>query len=154
MRRYITLIFLSLLSFGSFTQENTSGQKLDRTIVEWTPLKSFDNVLIEYRFITCEATVGYDKEIIQLRITNTTSENIELSWHMYLYYNGICKTCDYPYEYKYSLSLTPNQVLSGDCALDSDHQLKIFSKFSDPAYKGGSQLTDFELHDLKIITIK
>lgn len=154
MKRYFTLIFVSILCFTSFSQENTSKSKLDKSIVDWTPLKSDDNVLIEYRFAICDSEIGYDKEIIELRFTNLTSGNVQLNWHMYLYYNGVCKTCDYPEEYNYSLVLTANQVLSGDCALDGDHQLKIFSKFNDANYKGGSQLTDFELHNLIITTIK
>lgn len=154
MKRYLTLIFISLLSSASFTQENTSKSKLDHSIIEWTILKTVGEVQIEYRFANCEREIGYDKEIIELRFTNNSDENISINWHMYLYYNGICKTCDYPQEYKYSIALSPNQILSGDCALDADHQLTIFSKFNDPNYTGGSLLTDFELYDLTISTIK
>jgi len=154
MKRYFTLIFVSLLCFTSFSQEKTTKSKFDRSIVDWTLLKSDANVLIEYRFANCDSEIGYDKEIIEFRFTNLTSEKVQLNWHMFLYYNGICKTCYFPEEYNFSLTLTPNKILSGDCSLDGDHQLKIFSKFNDPNYTGGSQLTDFELHDLKIATIK
>lgn len=153
MRRFIPLIFISLLSFSSIAQEEPIS-KIEWSVEDWTSLRTESNVLIEYRFINCEAQIGYDKEMIQLRFTNSSTQQVNVNWHLYLYYNGICKTCDFPQEYTYTLSLMPGQVLTGDCALESDHQLKIFSKFTDANYKGGSILTDFELHNLKITTIQ
>lgn len=153
MRTLFILTGLLFLNFYSVAQEE-SETKLDHAVREWKVFKSEENVMIEYRFVDCEATIGYDKEIIQLRVSNTSSQKIHLEWHMYLFYNGVCKTCDYPQEYKYVLTLEPNQTLSGDCAMGSDHRLTIFSKFNDPKYTGGSQLTNFDFHNLKITTIQ
>lgn len=153
MRNLFVLTGLLFLNLCSFSQEKSEA-KLDHSIREWKVLKSEPNVTIEYQFSDCEATIGYDKEIIQLRISNTSTEKIQLDWHMYLFYNGVCKTCDYPQEYKYTLTLEPNQSLSGDCVMGSDHRLTIFSKFNDPNYTGGSFLTDFDFHNLTITTIQ
>lgn len=152
MRTLLILTGLLFINLHAVAQEK-SEKKLDHSVREWEVYKSDQNCLIEYRFADCEASIGYDKEIIQFRISNTSSEKIQLDWHMYLFYNGVCKTCDYPQEYKYELTLEPNQIVSGDCALGSDHRLTIFSKFNDPKYTGGSQLTDFDFHNLTITTI-
>lgn len=153
MRTLFILTGLIISSFWSVAQEK-STKELDHSIKEWTTFTSNDQILVEFKFADCEAEIGYDKELILLRFTNKTEETVEINWHEHLYYNGLCKTCDYPQEYTYILKLAPNQSVSGDCEMGSDHRLTIFSKFNDSKYTGGSQLTDFDLNDLKVNSIK
>ena len=154
MKTLFVLTSIVLCSFLSFSQEKSIKNKLDNSIRNWTELKSFDQVSIDFKFEDCDASMGYDKEVIHLKITNKTSEKITMTWHMWLYFNGVCKTCDYPQEYTYTLNLEPNQTLEGDCSLNSDNRLSIFSKFNDSRYTGGSYLTDFDMHNMKITSIK
>lgn len=148
------MISLSLIGFWSNAQGKSAETKLDRTVREWKSMKSDDLVNIEYRFADCDPTIGFNKEIVQLQFTNKTDQKVELSWHIYMYYNGVCKTCDYPQEYVYTLTLDPHQSVSGDCSLESDSRLTIFSRFIDQGYKGNQMLTNFDLHDLTITPIK
>lgn len=154
MKRLFFLIGISMMSFWSNAQEIAKESKLDRTVREWQTYKSENNVLIDYRFADCDAAIGYDKEVVQLKMTNTSTEKVELSWHIYLYYNGVCKTCDYPQEYVYNVILEPNQSIEGSCGLEYDSRITYFSRFIDAGYKGNQQLTNFELHGLTVKTIK
>jgi len=143
-----------MMSLWSNAQEIAKESKLDRTVREWQAYKSDNNVSIDYRFADCDPEIGYNKEVVQLKMTNTSAEKVELNYHIYLYYNGVCKTCDYPQEYVYSVTLEPGQTVEGSCGLEYDSRLTYFSRFTDAGYKGNQQLTDFELHGLTIKTIK
>ena len=84
------------------------------------------------------------------RSTNKTSQKLSLSWHKILYYAGTCRTCDFPIEYHYDLSVEPNQIVEGDCDPQSGYDLKLFSKFIDSSYSQGDQLTAFKLADFSV----
>jgi hypothetical protein len=143
-----------MLSFRSNAQEISKESKLDRSLRDWTNYSSSNNVSIDYRFADCDEAIGYDKEVVQLKVTNNSTDKVELNYHIYLYYNGVCKTCDYPQEYVYKVVLEPNQTLEGSCDLEYDSRLTYFSRFKDAGYKGNQQLTNFELHGLTINAIK
>jgi hypothetical protein len=154
VKRLFFLIGISILSFWSSAQEVSKESKLDRTVRNWQSFRTENNVSIDYRFADCDASIGYDKEVVQLKMTNNSSEKVELNYHVYLYYNGICKTCDFPQEYVYSVTLEPNQTIEGSCGLEYDSRITYFSRFIDASYKGNQQLTGFDLHGLTIKPIK
>lgn len=152
MKKLTLIIGFSLLNILIFSQEN-SKPKLDNSIREWTPIAEESNVLINYKFVDCEAEIGYDQELILFQITNNSDQKIEIEWFMHLYYNGVCKTCDYPDEYIYVLTVEPNQTIEGECSMYSEYRLKAFSKFLDERYTGGTQLTSFELKNIKVTSL-
>lgn len=156
MKIVLFLIGFSILSFISNAQEAKTTikleKKLDNNVKDWTTLNSPSEIQIDYKFNNCDPTIGYDVEKVLLQFTNKTDKTIQIKWHLILYYNEICKTCDYPQEYTFELTLGPNEILSGNCSLESDHKLTLFSKFLDERYKVKNELTSFELKDFEIIT--
>lgn len=153
MRTFLITIGISILNFIVLSQENTLENKFEKT-KEWTVISTEKSVEIDYKIADCDAEIGYDKELVLLKVTNNSDHKVELKWHSHLYYNGVCKTCDFPEEYSVSIILEPNESLSGDCTVNSDSRLTLFCKFLDSNYKGKSQLTNFELKNIQIITIK
>jgi hypothetical protein len=135
-------------------QDWEKKSKIDLTSKDWVTLSTFSNLTIEFKSSDCNPGIGYQKQNILLRFTNTSTETIKISWHALLEYSGVCKTCDYPEEYSYELILKPTEVLEGDCSLNYDNRVVIFSKYLDERYTGKSQLTDFELGSLTILSVE
>ncbi len=154
MKYTLSLLFLLLLPLFGTSQVKSADGKLDRNIRDWNNLTNTEKYSIDYKFLDCDPEIGFNKEIIAFRFVNKTNEKIELSWHSYLYYNGKCKTCDYPQEYGASIVLNPNETFSADCSNEGDQQRAFFSRFVDSGYKGNSLLTDFNLHGLQMKVIK
>lgn len=135
-------------------QNEENKNKIDLSVSDWTTLSVHNQLTIEFKSSACNPGIGYQKENILLRFTNTSTETIKISWHALLEYSGVCKTCDYPEEYSYELILKPNEVLEGDCSLNYDNRVVIFSKYLDERYTGKSQLTGFELGNLIILPVQ
>ena len=119
----------------------------------WINLISNSDFKIDYKLSKCDPEIGYDQELILLKVTNISSEKATISWHATLYYNGVCKTCDYPEEYTFSVELKQNEVAEGVCGIYEKSSLQIFSKFLDDRYTGGSRLSDFKLTNCTLIPV-
>ena len=119
----------------------------------WTTYIDNQDIQIEYMFADCDPAMGYDFQQVHFKFTNKTNSNLELSWHIDLYYNEICKTCDYEFEYTRTLNLSPSEILEGTCSRDSANELKLFSKFIDQNYTKGDKLTGFQLQSLTVSEI-
>ena len=117
---------------------------------EWTLYESNEQFDIEYKASNCNPRIGYDKEMILLRFTNKTSSKLIVDWHMIMFYNRKCKTCDYFDEYHYSVSVDANSKIEGNCMIESNYMLKMFSKFIDTKYTLGERLTSFELKNINV----
>lgn len=154
MKYLLQFAFVAIMSHLVHAQDLEKKSKIDLSATNWTALSTFNNLTIEFKSSACDVGIGYEKENILLRFTNTSSEIIKISWHALLEYNGMCKTCDYPEEYSYELILKPTGVLEGDCSLNYDNRVVIFSKYLDERYTGKSQLTDFELGGLTILPVE
>lgn len=142
------------MSHMTLAQNEPKKSTIDFSATDWTSLIVQNKLLVDYKTIECNPGIGYKKENVFLRFTNTSSETIKITWHALLDYSGVCKTCDYPEEYSYELILKPNEVLEGDCSVNYDNRVVIFSKYLDERYTGKSQLTDFELGSLTILPIQ
>jgi hypothetical protein len=92
---------------------------------------------------------GILKEHIILRIENTTSEPVVVSWYLKTWYGGTCRSCslDQPNEYNKHIYLKPGQVLTGFSS-KGEPQLRIFHGF--PERPETSVLTAFELADFNV----
>ena len=120
----------------------------------WINLTRNPDFQIDFKLSKCDPEIGYDQELILLKVKNTGTEKATISWHAILYYNGVCKTCDYPEEYTFSVELNPNEEVEGICGIYENSSLQIFSKFLDDRYTGGSRLSDFQLKNLTSIPVK
>ncbi len=144
-----TLVFFCLFSKGQSYQTDSISIK-NIIVNDWITYFSNSDVEINYKVSQCDPSIGYDSEMILLKVENKTSSDILMDWHMILYYSQTCKTCDYFDEYHYSISLPANNEIQGNCDINSNYQLKIFSKFIDPNYTLNEQLTSFELRGLTV----
>lgn len=150
----LTLGLLVVTAFG-FAQDAYQiplTSTVDNTPTNWTTYVSDPLLDVDYKFIQCEHEIGYDQEYLIFRITNKTDYNLTLAWDMILHYNGRCKTCgpDYEDEYNYSIIVTANNSVAGECELGSEYTLKVFSKFINVSKPLENQLTAFQLGNLKI----
>jgi hypothetical protein len=151
MKTFTIIAIISLFATISFSQNSNSidlafldlKQKVERN-TEWQVYSQTDQLIIEYKFENCNPRIGYDKESVILRFTNRNKFDIELNWHMLLFYDGVCKTCEFPEEYDFTLNLTSFETIEGSCDLNSDYKTKIFSKFNDVNYTKGAVLTGFQ----------
>ncbi len=139
----ISFIFISVLAIAqkNVTQEQTLGDS--------GLLYEDSSVSISYNKVNCYPRIGFDQEVLILTFQNFSEQNIKLSWHSILFYNGVCKTCDYPEEYTFELELKANEILTGNCD-DFDQRFVVFSKFIDSGYKGNAKLTNIKLENFKI----
>jgi hypothetical protein len=144
--KYPLIIWLALTCFDLNAQKSNG---YDYPILDSAILYSDSSLKISYERVSCKPSFGFDQEVLIFSFINLTSENLKISWHSKLYYNGVCKTCDYPDEYTFELLLPPNALLKGDC-LSSDQRLIVFSKFIDSGYKGNAQLTGLNIDALTI----
>ena len=151
-----TTLFAVVFTFIGFTQQGYStdlieADRNEQNPIDWLTYYDNEEFVIEYKFVECDPSIGYDNESILLKFNNKTSQTITISWNKNLYYDGVCKTCDYPDEYHYELQLQPMVEVEGNCDIYSDSKLKIFSKFVDQNYTKGLKLTAFELSKLNLI---
>ncbi|MBD3638288.1 MAG: hypothetical protein HUJ25_13125 [Crocinitomicaceae bacterium] len=138
-------------------QQNIETQKVsvkESNPTAWTTYISNNYVKIDYRFVECDPPYGYDAQYILIRITNLSHKPFKLSWHHELYYGNDCTTCGYTDEYGFEVTAEGNVVLEGSCGYEDDFQLKIFSRFTDKAYKGGAKpLSAFQFNNLTLTFI-
>lgn len=154
MMKKILILFFLLGTIGSY------GQTISTNLVEtrgnyptdWTIYVDETDFSIEYKFVDCQPKYGYDAQYLILKITNKTASKIALEWNSEVYRDNKCNTCNYPDEYHFSISIAANEVVIGNCDLESDRNLKIFSKFIDPQAKNTSHMTAFKLGNLTQIT--
>jgi hypothetical protein len=132
MNMRFTIIGLLLFSSTTFAQKEISKSGIE---IQTKPLHC--NVPSE----------GYEADLIQLTITNTTNQVKTISYSFELYYDGACATCGHP-EMLFTQILQPNEKLVGVC-LDRNRQgLTIFDHM--PAHLTKTQLTDFNIVNVMV----
>jgi hypothetical protein len=150
VKNLLCYFLFSGIFLSAYSQSSSSKQNIDLSAHEWIQLIAENGLTVEYKFNECTPSIGYKKENAFLKFTNTSASVLTISWHAHLYYNGVCKTCSYPEEYSYSLTLQPGESLEGDCSENYDNRVIIFSRYLDERYTGGSSLTDFKLSNLSV----
>ncbi|MEN9700163.1 MAG: hypothetical protein RLZZ301_1361 [Bacteroidota bacterium] len=104
---------------------------------------SKNGVTIDTKPLHCNVpSEGYEADLIQLAVVNTTNEVKTITYSFQLYYDGQCATCDQP-EYVYTQVLQPKEKLEGVCLDRTNLGLTIFDHM--PANLTKTQLTDFNI---------
>lgn len=158
MKKLLLLILtLTSLSNHFIAQQeiptNTINTR-DSHPLEWVSYFENDQIKIEYKFLNCDPSMGYDFEQVIFKFENKTSTKIDIDWHIHLYYNNKCATCDYPIEYSRTLRLIGNESKEGNCDRETIDELKLFSQFTDANYTKGSKLTGFQLASFILTTLE
>ena len=129
MKRLLFLFILlcagTQLNAQEYYQTNLIDVKTEKP-TNWELYFFNEDFKIEYKFVDCDPSMGFDTESVLLKFTNRTAAVLQLNWHLFLHYDGTCRTCDYPEEYSYELSLDPNEQIEGACEPDPGYTLIIF----------------------------
>lgn len=147
---FVSLIMSFFYLHGIAQQEYSTIQVHISTVAsdnptDWTAYIDNTTFKVEYKMVNCDPNKGFDFEAVFFKITNKTSDKLGFSWHKHLYYAGICRSCNYPEEYSYDMSLGANEIVEGDCDSQTGYHLKLFSIFNDANYSSGDALTAFKL---------
>lgn len=130
-----------ILGFSSFTSHDAP----------WSEYFQNEQVKIEINAEACNnEQAGTYKNYVFLRITNKTSENIEVSFTKELWYDGVCSNCNGGDEAKTNIILKANETVQGTCDA-STKELKMFQSMQNGSKK---VLSKFELKDLTVSTLK
>lgn len=146
---FILSIFISALLYGQVEVTTPILDVKKSYSNDWKVYVDESDFAIEYKFEACDFNSGIDEELLLFKIKNKTSDELNIDWHIQLYYGAECSTCDFPQEYTRSLKLSANEILIGDCTLSNNHPLRIFSKFTDAKFASKSRaLVKFQLAEL------
>lgn len=115
---------------------------------EWTLYKSVDGVEIYYHQVDCAALNIPSQVAYILKVVNTTSNSVQVSWDLAVWYNYERLTQNIKEgENHYILDLNPNESLVGDCEVPYG-ALYVFKDFI--TYVSPTKLTRFELENLQV----
>ncbi|MEY3236813.1 MAG: hypothetical protein RI883_914 [Bacteroidota bacterium] len=157
MNKLLLLLTMIYLSNHCISQQEFSTEKInliDNHSATWRTYFENDQVRIEYQSINCDPAMGYDFEQVNFKFVNKTSTKLDLDWHIHLYRDDVCRTCNYPEEYSRTLRLAANESMEGNCDRETINELKLFSKFNDINYSVGVKLTAFHLNAFTITTVE
>lgn len=154
MKLFITALIVTIIGAHVIAQESINTSLIEvkpNYSNSWQVYTNHSDVKVEYKFSECDFNSGLDKELLIFKVTNKTSEEITLTWHIELYYGGSCNTCAYPSEYTRQVTIPANGEVEGTCTPYTNEPLNVFSKFIDPNYtKGSEALHKFKLGNLTI----
>ena len=132
MKMRLTIIGLLLFSSTSFAQKAVNQAGIE---IQTKPLHC--NVPSE----------GYEADLIQLTITNTTNQVKTVNYSFELHYDGVCATCDHP-EMIFTQTLQPKEKLEGVCLDRNHHGRTIFDHM--PVHLTKTQLTDYKIVNVTV----
>jgi hypothetical protein len=143
--RFFTLIILNLFFVVSQGLSQTNQKESD-----WKLYTEINGVQFYTKTVDCnDVQNGIYKELVLIKITNTTAYKFEVKWKNELWYDNKCVTCNSnSKEYKNSLVLEEDQTKEGDCINLSERGLNLFSKFLN--YNDQSKLTKYNLVDIVV----
>jgi len=147
MKYFLTSIFSVLMLFTwAQSQVNMTPTSAWNTYNETSQLK------IEYKVVDCTYNSnGLAQRNVLLRYTNKTSNQLDVSWYLELYFDGQCQNCNSSSsEYDFSITLAPNASFEGACDLQHRYNRKLFVKHTN--LPNNSELTNFQLTNLQAIS--
>jgi len=157
MKKILLSGFLFCSFLGMANQEHPTYSDVVAQDVEisedWTEYTTIDGVKIEYRMKMCEGDNMRAQNLLLFRFTNTTDQELTVSWVTKQFRNGQCSNCQSldGGEFDRSLTLAPGEVREGDGTSKKIKELYIFGNFIKLVPGMSNQrLTGFELVDLSV----
>lgn len=120
---------------------------------EWTEYTTIEGVKIEYMMKRCETDKMRAQNLLLFKFTNTTDQELTISWVTKEFRNGECWNCESLYggDYNHSLTLAPGEVVEGDGTSKENKEVYVFGNFIKHVPGMLEQtLTNFELVDLAV----
>ena len=128
--RKLLILLLTIFSFSSFAQD-----------VNWENYTEKNGVIINKGMIDCNGN-----ELLTFEITNTNNQKVVISWYEEVWVDGVCKQNGQSSEDFRTLTLNPNEKVTGSCSFQESFY--IGSKI-----KRGSRvmtLTSFSLNNISV----
>ena len=119
----------------------------------WTEYTNLDGVKIEYKMKQCGGDKMRAQNLLLFKFTNTTDQELTISWMTKEFRNGECWNCDrldIP-EFVHTMTLAPGETVEGDGTSKVNKGLYIFGNFIKLVPGMTEQtLTNFELVELTV----
>ncbi|MDG1333906.1 MAG: hypothetical protein P8P74_16330 [Crocinitomicaceae bacterium] len=122
---------------------------------EWTEYTTIDGVKIEYKMKQCggDDSKMRAQNLLLFKFTNTTDQELTISWVTQEFRNGECWNCEQMYDgdFNHTLTLAAGEVMEGDGTTKENKEVYIFGNFIKLIPGMLEQtLTNFELVDLTV----
>jgi hypothetical protein len=157
MKKLLLSGFLFCSLFGMANQEfpaPTTALTQDNEMPdEWTEYTTIDGVKIEYKMKRCEGDKMRAQNLLLFKFTNTTDQELTISWVTQEFRNGECWNCEQMYggDFDHELTLAAGEVIEGDGTTKENKEVYIFGNFIKHVPGMLEQtLTNFELVDLTV----
>ncbi len=141
MKKYLFLsvILLSLIISAFEFKPATSD--------DWEKVNSFKGVDI-FQKKAVKRGKDFAHEYILFRYENTTSQVVEISWKLNIWYGENCRSCKLPSpgEYDLNLNLKPGETITGTTD-DTDKRLRLYS--CNLKKDSSSKLTKIEFKNIR-----
>ena len=135
---FIILLVVSPILFAFSTIETDT----------WKKYKSIDGVDI-FSKVEDLSINGKVQQMLIFKYVNTNNYDVDLSWRLDLYYNGVCRSCSLPSpnEYELNLKLKKGETQAGT----SKSQDKKWAVFYGSKSENIAPLDRFEFSKLNVI---
>lgn len=146
MKHSLLLIFMTSGIFSAGAQNALSPNS---SSIEWRLEAEKDNVQIFSTPADCsDLANGTSNEYLLLKIVNSNSISVAVSFSKNVWYNGNCANCsgDSP-ERRSELVVAANESLVGSCG-SKDKRLKVFSRML--RQEKARKLTKFEVVNMNV----
>lgn len=157
MKKLLLTGFLFCSLFGMANQEfptPTTLLSLDLEMPdEWTEYKTIDGIKIEYKMKRCETEKMRAQNLLLFKFTNTTDQELTISWVTKEFRNGECWNCEQMYggDYDHSITLAAGETMEGDGTSKENKEVYIFGNYINHVPGMLEQtLTSFELMDVTV----
>jgi hypothetical protein len=127
-------LFTSLLF--AFLCVNVSAQTISFDItqehsMDHIPVLNNKTAILTYKMVECnDPQNGLYAKYAFLTASNKSNKTIEISWHINMFYDNKCISCNDNPEHTRKITLQPNETLTADCDYKSNSTLKIFSQWT------------------------
>jgi hypothetical protein len=117
---------------------------------DWKLTKELNGVQFYTQKVNCHDEVnGIHKEIVVVKVVNTTGYKFQIKWNYELWYDNKCVNCGVKNkENAFTYVIDADQTLEGDCISKKDKGLQIFSKFLN--YNDKAELTKFNIVNVTV----
>ena len=99
--------------------------------------------------VLCDYNGGFDEYTILLKIDNQSNNEVDFSFKLNKYFNGVCSNCNFSSEDSYLHTIAASSSVEGVCDRAMVNGLKIWESFE--GYEAKKTLSGFELVNLNVV---
>ena len=120
----------------------------------WTEYTTVNGVKIEYKMKQCQGEKMRAQNLLLFKFTNTTDQDLTISWVTQEFRNGECWNCERMYDgdFSHTMTIAAGETIEGDGTTKDNKEVYIFGNFIKLVPGMVDQtLTSFELVDLTVL---